>query len=159
MGRVTAPFGVWGWLKVHAFTATAEALLGHQTWWIQRGSEPQLYRLRGGRPHGKGLIASVEGVTDRAKAESMAGADILVSRSEFPEPPADEFYWHDLIGCEVVNLQGRQLGRVVRLFETGANDVMVLQGERERLLPFVAQVVREVDLERRSVRVDWGLDY
>jgi 16S rRNA processing protein RimM len=87
------------------------------------------------------------------------GRDVAVPRSTFPDAAANEFYWADLIGLKVVNEQGEDLGTVARLLETGANDVLVVEGDRERLIPFTEHVIRNVDLPGRMIRVDWGTDY
>ncbi len=96
---------------------------------------------------------------DRDAAMALRNSQIAVSRDSFPPAEADVYYWADLLGLDVVNTQGEHLGQVLRLMETGANDVMVVEGAREHLLPFVADVIREVDLTAGVVRVDWGLDF
>ena len=112
------------------------------------------------RAHGKGYVAQLAGVEDRDAAAALGGVEIEVPR-ECLEPVTDgEFYWNDLIGLEVETLTGDRLGQVQRMMETGANDVMVVTGERRRLIPFVhGGVVREVDLEAGTIRVDWDPDF
>ena len=89
----------------------------------------------------------------------MRGQDVAVSRDDLPQAGANEWYWTDLIGLAVVNTAGDELGRVARIVRTGANDVLVVEGERERLIPFIEDVVREVDLAAGVVRVDWSADF
>lgn len=159
MGRVSAPFGVRGWLKVHAFTDTLDGLLDYPVWWLGRNGAWHEYRVLEGSVHGKLLIAQLEGVTDRSAAEALKGIEIAVPRDELPLPEENEFYWSDLIGLNVVNAEGVELGKVDSLLQTGANDVLVVKGERERLIPFVKQIVLDVDQAAAIVRVDWGADY
>lgn len=159
MGRVSAPFGVRGWLKVHAFTDTLDGLLDYPVWWLGRNGVWQEHRVLECSVHGKLLIAQLEGVADRRAAEVLKGIEIAVSRDELPLPEENEFYWSDLIGLNVVNTAGVELGKVDSLLQTGANDVLVVKGERERLIPFVKQVVLDVDKAAAVIRVDWGADY
>jgi 16S rRNA processing protein RimM len=104
-------------------------------------------------------VAKLQGCDDRAAAQLLKNLHIAVERSHLPAAKEGEYYWADLIGLEVVNLRGEALGVVSALFATGANDVLRVQGERERLIPFIPQVVREVSLDAAAIRVDWGLDY
>lgn len=159
MGRVSAPFGVRGWLKVHAFTETLDGLLDYPVWWLGRNGAWQEHRVLECSVHGKLLIAQLEGVADRRAAEALKGIEIAVSRDELPALEENEFYWSGLIGLNVVNTAGVELGKVDSLLQTGANDVLVVKGERERLIPFVKQVVLDVDKAAGVIRVDWGADY
>jgi 16S rRNA processing protein RimM len=159
MGRVLAPFGVRGWIKVRPQTESADGLLAYRTWWLAAQDEWQPHRLLEGRAHGTELIAHLEGLEDRDQAAQLRGLRIAVPRSQLPPAPEGEYYWSDLIGLRVVNREGVQLGRVAEIFATGANDVLVVRGERERLIPFVEPVVVEVDIEASLLTLDWGADY
>ena len=159
MGRISAPFGVRGWVKVHAFTDTMDGLLDYPVWWLERNGAWHEHRVLEGNVHGKLLIARLEGVSDRSAAEALNGTDIAVLRSELPPSGEGEYYWNDLIGLKVVNTAGVELGTVGSLLQTGADDVLVVQGERERLIPFVKQVVLDVDKAAGVIRVEWGADY
>lgn len=159
LGRVSGLFGVRGWIKVYSHTAPKENILDHRSWYLYRDGAWQEYQLKQGKIHGKGIVASLEGVIDRDQAALLNGAEIAIPRDRLPEIPADEFYWCDLEGKRVVNLEGVELGRVDHLFETGANDVMVVKGDRQHLLPFIAQVIKEVDLEGELITVDWDPDF
>jgi 16S rRNA processing protein RimM len=159
MGRVTAPFGVKGWVKVRPFTATATNLLAYPTWWIGEGEDWQEYALTEVKTQGRMLVARLEGCENRDAAFTLKGKDIAVPRAQFPKPQPKEYYWTDLIGLNVVNSAGQELGRLAGMIETGANDVLIVQGERERLIPFIADVIGEVDLEAGVVRVNWDADY
>lgn len=159
MGHVGVPFGVRGWVKVHAYTEHSDSLLDYPVWWLGRNGQWQEYEVLGCDEHPKALVAHLAGSNDREAAIALRGCEIAVPKKSLPPPAENEYYWADLIGLEVVNAEQQKLGRVSGLLETGANDVLVVQGERERLIPFVAQVVLEVDLAAGTVRVDWGLDY
>lgn len=159
MAYITGAFGVKGWVKVQPLTEETGNLLDYSAWWI--GGESGWSRREVEKAQaGAGMVtAKLAGCEDREEAAGLRGQHVAVSRAEFPAAGENEFYWADLIGLRVVNMQDEELGTVSRVFETGANDVLVVQGERERLIPFIEEVVRAVDLESRVLRVEWGADY
>ena len=159
MGRVVAPFGVRGWLRIHPFTATVKNLLAYPAWWVGGTNDWQEHAVTEAKTHGRVVIALLEGCADRDAALRLRGREIAVPRAQLPKARADEYYWADLIGLQVVNGAGREFGSIVRVFATGANDVLVVQGERERLIPFIADVIGEVDLEAGRMRVNWDADF
>lgn len=160
MGRVRAPFGVKGWVKVEPYTETVESLLAYPEWWLanSEGWEPR--QVSEAARHGAHLVVRFEGCEDRDAAGSFTNRDIGIPRRQLPDVPG-QYYWSDLIGLEVVNRDGQLLGRVDRLMETGANAVLACRFEAgaERLLPFVEGVVLSVDPKAGRIVVDWGTDY
>lgn len=160
MGQIGAPFGVRGWFRVHAFTEDADSLLDYATWWLGEAGRWREYRVQHGEVHSKGLAVKLEGIDDRDVIGALRGTQIAVPRSAMPEAEEDAYYWTDLIGLKVTNLEGETLGVVDSLLETGAHDVMrVLDGKVERLIPFVEAFIRDVDLKAGEIRVDWGSDF
>ena len=159
MGRVIGPFGLKGWVKVQPFTELIDTLLHHSAWWLGRDGSWGKCRLVDGAVHGRTLTAQLEGCEDRDAASLLKGMDVAVPRHELPKNERGEYYWCDLIGLEVLNQEGAPLGRVVRLLETGVGEVLVVQGERERLIPFIEPVVMSVDLADRRLTVDCGADF
>jgi 16S rRNA processing protein RimM len=160
MGRLAAPFGVKGWLRVTPYTELPENLLHYSPWYLHRQDEWQAVEVVSGRLHGKGLVVQFKGCADRDDAAALTGTDVGIYRSQLPPADADEFYWSDLVGMQVITQDGKVLGQLDYLFETGANDVMVVKGEHEYLVPYVeGQVVQSVDLEARVIRVDWDPDF
>ncbi len=164
MGRVAAPYAVNGWLKIQPFTETVDSLLDYPEWRIGKNGQWRTCRLLEGKVHGQTLLVALEGIGDRNIAETVQGFEIAVARADLPPPAEDEYYWDQLTGLEVVNLQGEALGHVVGVLETGAHEVLKIQGELdskpvERLIPFVGALVKTVDLAARRIVVDWGLDY
>ncbi|GLS03696.1 ribosome maturation factor RimM [Chitiniphilus shinanonensis] len=160
MGYVSGAFGIRGWVNVVADTEFVDSLFDYDTWWIGQPGQWRAYALDEGQVQPKKLGAKLVGVDDRELAVALKGSLIAVPRSAMPEPAEGEYYWADLIGHAVVNTRGEALGVVAKLFETGANDVLVVQdGAKQRLLPFVKQVVLKVDMAAKSIEVDWGLDY
>ncbi len=159
MGRIAAPFGVHGWVRIQPFTEKVDGLAGFSSWWLNDGADWREVAVSACKVHGATLVAQLAGVVGRDAALALKGRQVAVPRAELPRPAQDEYYWSDLIGLEVVNLQGEALGKVSGLLETGVHDVLVVQGAQERLIPFIAQYVIEVDLAAGQVRVDWGMDY
>lgn len=161
VGRIVGLYGVQGWLKIESWTEPRTRIFDYQPWQLTApGAEKEIAGAKG-RPQGKGLIAHLPGVDDRDGAEALLGCDIYVARECLPPPGKDEYYWVDLEGLEVVTTEGVALGRVTHLFATGANDVVVVRdGERERLVPFVqGTYVRSVDLSGGRMVVDWDPEF
>ncbi|ROR29825.1 ribosome maturation factor RimM [Inmirania thermothiophila] len=156
LGRVSGLYGVRGWVRVYSYTEPREGILRYDPWYLGHGGRWRRMDLVGGRRHGKGVVAALAGVADRDAAAALMGAQIAVRRSQLPPPAEGEYYWADLIGLEVRTVEGTPLGKVADLMETGANDVLVVRGERERLIPFLpGQVVRRVDVAGGLLEVDW----
>jgi 16S rRNA processing protein RimM len=161
LGRISGLHGVRGWLKVYSDTRPRENILSYSPWYLRRGREWEEVSLEHGCRQGKLVLAKLRGCNDREAARELMGATIAVRRSQLREGLAeDEYYWTDLEGLRVVTLEGVELGRVSHLMETGANDVLVVRGERERLLPWIwEQVIRDVDLEQGRITVDWDPEF
>lgn len=158
LGHISGVHGVRGWVKVHSLTEPREAIFEYQPWLLGEAQEP--VRVSEGKLHGNRLIARIEGVDDREAAEELVDRSIAVAREQLPETGAGQYYWTDLVGLRVQLENGRELGTVERLLATGANDVLVVKGERERLVPFVTgQYVKQVDLENGVIVVDWDPDF
>ncbi|OGV72226.1 MAG: ribosome maturation factor RimM [Methylophilales bacterium RIFCSPHIGHO2_02_FULL_57_10] len=159
MGRIVAPYGVHGWVKIQPFTETLDSLLDYEHWWINEAAGWREGEVEEARVHGKVLVAKFSGCDGRDAAFALRGKDVAVSRDELPQAGDGEYYWSDLIGLNVHNLQQENLGQVKEVFATGANDVLVVQNDRERLIPFTSQVVQEVDLAAGRMLVDWDADF
>lgn len=160
VGRVSGLFGVRGWLKIFSYTEPRENIVEYSPWLLKTGDQWHKFEIESGRGHGKGVVVKFVGYDDRDAAALLIGRDIAVTREQLGEPDAGEYYWADLEGLRVVNLEGVELGVVDHLFATGANDVVVVRGERERLLPFVrGDVIRNIDLQRGVMEVDWDPDF
>lgn len=182
VGRIVDAWGVKGWIKVQAFAADPQALFSSRRWFLKppEGGPvrrpvpggpvlPAMLRVISAREHGDVVVAQVHGVDDRSGAEALRGQRVFVGRSSFPTAGDGEYYWVDLIGMAVLNRQGERLGTVAGLLDTGPHSVLrvvpdVLPSgasaeEAERLIPFVAAYVDDVDMPARRITVDWGADY
>jgi 16S rRNA processing protein RimM len=156
LGVVGAPFGVRGWIKLRSHTDPPERLLDHRSLRIGRGSVWRDYRVEARGRSGGALTVKLTGVEDRDQAQALRGAEVCVPRSELPPRDDKDFYRADLIGCEVVNLEGLDLGVVEHFIETPAQVLMVVRGAQEFWIPAVPQHLRRVDLRERRVVVDWS---
>ncbi len=161
MGRVAAAHGIRGWIKVQPFTEYLDSLLDYSVWWIGREHGPwREVKVLQHEVHAKTLAAMLADCPDRNAAEKLKGLLIAVPRSSLPKQEEGEYYWSDLIGSVVLDEAGVVLGKVTKLLETGANDVLCVQGESgEMLIPFVDAVIKQVDLKEKTLRVDWSADY
>lgn len=163
MARIAAPWGVKGWVKVQPFSQLDDALADYPVWQLRQGAGWLAYNVEAFQAHGNQMVAKLAGVNDRDAAFALRGAEIGVPKSSLPPAGNDEYYWSDLLGLQVINLQGQVLGRVSRMLEAGAHDVLVVATHAEPvgelLIPFVGAIVRQVDLTARTIQVDWQADY
>ncbi len=179
VGRILDAWGVKGWVRIQPFAADPQALFSSRRWFLKppeangpkrpasAGAIPTTLKISQVKHHGDGVVALAQDVDGREAAESLRGARIFIARSSFPSADPDEFYWVDLIGLSVVNLQGETLGTVVGLIDTGPHSVLRIVPEgadpkdeaAQRLVPFVGAYVSDVSLPDRRITVDWSLDY
>ena len=161
LGRIHGAFGVRGELKLESFTEPARGILRYQPWLLRdaQGREREVADARGRETH-KGIVATLPGIEDRDAAEALRGTEVWVPRSALPPPSPGEYYGVDLEGLRVVNTDGVDFGTVSHLFATGANDVLVARGERERMIPFLEpDYIRSVDFETGVVTVEWDAEF
>ena len=158
-GRISGLFGVQGWVKVFSYTRPREAIVGYSPWLVKIGGDWREVGVDNGRAQAKGVVAKLAGYDDRDQASGLIGAEIALKLTQLPPLKQGEYYWAQLVGLEVVNLAGKKLGKVSHLFDTGANDVMVVRNGNERWLPATGKVIRAVDFESGLIRVDWDADF
>jgi len=177
VGRIVDAFGVKGWIKIEPFSPDPQALFSSRRWFLsapqaQQGTRresavawPSVLRIAEVREHGEMVVARAAEIADRDAARALRGGRVFVSRASFPTADPDEFYWVDLIGLQVVNRQGAVLGTVAGLLDTGPHSVLRItppssEAEAdERLIPFVAAYIDEVNMNEQRITVDWGVDY
>jgi 16S rRNA processing protein RimM len=162
LGHVAGVHGVKGWVKIHSLTDPRAAIFDYQPWLLGDTQKPVRYSQA--KEHGKRLIALFENVNDREQAEALVNREIWVYREQLPETATGTYYWADLVGLTVSLEDGRVLGKVSHLMDTGANDVLVVDaqgsGNRQHLVPFVqGQYVKHVDLDKGVLVVDWDPDF
>jgi 16S rRNA processing protein RimM len=159
MGRIVAPYGILGWIKVKPDTEQLDGLLAYKTWLIGKGTDWLEVKLEKAKVHNNVLHVKLLGVNDRDAAFACKGKQVAVPKTVLPKLVNNEYYWSDLVGVVVKNQQGVDFGKVTEVFETGANDVVVVKGEVERLIPFIAQTILEVSLDNQTMLVDWDEDF
>lgn len=166
LGRVHGLFGVRGWVKVYSYTQPIESLFEYPRWWLGAPGKYHLYSPLEARHRGKSLVARLADacgnpLPDRDAAAALLGLDIAVEREDMPDPDPGEYYWFDLIGLEVVTVQGQTLGQITSMMETGAHDVLVISsGAHEYLIPMVIdEFVKSVDLDVGRMLVDWDPEF
>ena len=160
VGRVSGLFGVRGWIKLFSYTEPRENIVAYRHWFLSHHGVTREVEVREGKRHGKTVIARLDGFDDRDQATTIVGAEISIDRDQLEPCEEGEYYWADLIGLEVVTTSGEVLGRVDHLLETGANDVLVVSGEKEHLVPFARpEVIKSVDIAGGTIEVDWSVDF
>ncbi|WP_417223468.1 ribosome maturation factor RimM [Amphritea sp.] len=166
VGRITTLYGVKGWVKVYSHTEPMESILDYSPWLLNINGQWLPFKIADGKKHGKGLVAKLAGVDDRDLAKQYCGVDIAIETSLLPELEEGDFYWSQLEKLDVLTESGEKLGKVSHLIATGSNDVLVVKGNadsidrRERLIPYLPdQVVKEINLEEGTIRVDWDPEF
>ena len=166
VGKLGSTYGIRGWLRIYSSTEQAESIFDYQPWFLNIKGQWQTVELESWRYHSQDLIVKLKNIDDRDAAQALTNIEIGVSADNFPELE-EGYYWHDLIGCQVLNLQGYQLGVVSDMMETGSNDVFVVKAnlndafsKQERLIPYLEQtVVKRVDLATKTIEVDWDAGF
>lgn len=165
VGYISGAYGVQGWVRVKPYSADADAMLGAKTWWLDKPALRDVDVMQS-KLHSGDVVARLVGVADRNAAESMKGTVVHISRSRFPALSDGEFYWVDLIGLTVENLEGQVIGTVHDLMDNGAHPILRVdpvtaddKPAAEMMIPFVDQFVKSVLLSDKKIIVDWGLDY
>ena len=160
LGRISGIFGVRGWVKVYSYTSPRDNILKYSPWQLHIGEQSRSMTADDGHLQGKGVVAHLKGCDDREAARALIGAEILIRRTQLPATAEDEFYWSDLEGLKVVTVDGVELGTVDYLHETGANDVLVVKGKQEYLIPYIRDdVVVAIDLVQGIIQVDWDPEF
>ncbi len=160
VGKVVGVYGVKGWIKIRSYTNKREDILNYKSLILNRRGQQQVITLRDGRQQGKAIVAHLSGIDDRDAAAEFINAELAIQRDQLPKLAADEYYWTDLIGLQVVTENGQHLGQVIDLMETGANDVVVVKGSEEHLIPFLQpDVIKVIDLEKQCMTIDWDPDF
>lgn len=160
VGKISGVFGVKGWLKITSYTEPKDNIIRYKRWLLKKDSEQKSVNVIAGHAQGKGVIAQLEGIIDRDQALLLMGWSIYIEYQQLPAPKQGEYYWADLVGLDVETVDGIGLGKVESLFETGANDILLVKGKRERAVPFLqGSIVKSIDLASGKIIVDWDADF
>ncbi len=156
IGQINGIYGIRGWVKIYSYTRPIENILSYSPWQLYQHQQWRTVDLSEGKLHGKGVIARLENCQTRDQAALLLGSEIAILRDQLPPTKEDEYYWSDLIGLKVINQNGVLFGTVDYLIETGSNDVIVVKGEQERLIPFlIPEFIIQVDLQQQQMLVNW----
>jgi 16S rRNA processing protein RimM len=158
LGRIGAPFGYQGWVKVNSYTDPPEGIVKYPSWELVRAGHAERRSVLEWKLAGRAVAVRLEGVGTQEAARALTGCEVRVDRSELPPTAPGEYYWHDLMGLEAANREGAPLGRVDGVLEMPAHPVLVLKGERERLVPLVRERLVDVDLGAGRLTLDWHPD-
>lgn len=160
VGKISGVFGIKGWVKVYSYTDPREGISNYSPWQVKLKGQWREFEVEASKPQGKTIIAKLKGIDDPDQALLLSGADVAVHPDQLEALDKDEYYWHQLEGLHVMNTEGVDLGIVSHMLATGANDVMVVKGDRERLIPFTLDhAVEKVDLTAGVITVDWDPDF
>ncbi|OCG06563.1 ribosome maturation factor RimM [Gilliamella sp. wkB178] len=163
VGKLGSSYGIRGWLRIFSFTEIPDSIFDYTPWYIQRAGKWQEVIVESFKPHNQDMIVKLAGIDDRDQANTLTNVEVYVDAQKLPQLNDGDFYWKDLIGCQVKTINGYNLGQVTDLMETGSNDVLVVKanlkdafGATERLIPFVEeQFIKQVDLTTKMIVVDW----
>ena len=166
MGKFGAVYGIKGWIKVHSYTDDAQSIFEYKPLLMESKGQFQEVKIADWKRHGNGFVAKVAGFDVREEAQALVGTTLFVDASHLPVLE-DDFYWRDLVGCQVKTDKGYDLGVVTEIMETGSNDVLVVKansndafGQKERLIPFIdKQVISNIDLTGKLITVNWEPDF
>ena len=159
MARISGPYGVKGWIKIQPFTVDINQLLNKKEWLIGDEKSSISYPIEISKIHGNSIVAKLVNIDDRDAAFGLRNKTILMPKHELPALEKGEYYWNDLMGHAVINQKQEYLGVVQTFLETGANDVLVVKGDKEHLIPFIPHVILNVDMGKKEIEVDWDKDF
>lgn len=159
LGCIGATYGVRGWVKINSYTDPLTNILNYRKWFVNHQGEWLPFIVESARPHGNSIVAKLVGIDDPDIAKQYTNNPIGIDRDLLPTPSADEYYWDDLVELTVTTSTGAILGKVVEVRNTGANDILIIQGDKRHLVPFIDHVIQTVDLNKKSIIVDWDYDF
>jgi len=160
LGKISGVFGVKGWVKIFSHTSPIQQIVSYSPLYLRYKSGWQAIEVVKGQKQGKAVVAQLEGIDDRDQAFALIGTEIGIRQDQLPTLQSGSYYWSELQGLTVVNQQQIELGCVDWLFSTGSNDVLVVKGEKEHMVPWIEEsVIIAVDQEKKQILVDWDADF
>jgi 16S rRNA processing protein RimM len=159
VGKINGFFGLQGWVKVFSYTNPRTNILNYSPWSIKVDGNFQSIDITSGREQSKTIVAHIKGIDNREDSQKFIGQDIYINKEQLPELTQGEYYWHELIGFDVINKDEEQLGTVDYFVETGANDVLVVKGKKEYWIPYIEPFLVSIDSKNNKILVDWDKDF
>ena len=159
IGKINGFFGLQGWVKVFSHTNPRTNILNYSPWSIKVDGNFQSIDITSGREQSKTIVAHIKGIDNREDSQKFIGQDIYINKEQLPELKQGEYYWHELIGFDVINKDEERLGTVDYFVETGANDVLVVKGKKEYWIPYIEPFLVSIDSKNNKILVDWDKDF
>lgn len=159
IGKINGLFGVQGWVKIFSHAHPRKNILSYQPWHIEVDGVWTTLEIIKGRVQGKTIVAQLDGVNDREIARSYIGTELYIEKSQLPKLPEGEYYWDELTGIKVINTEGVVLGKITSMVDTGANSVMVVNGDKEHWVPYIEPFLISIDMDKRQILVDWDENF
>jgi 16S rRNA processing protein RimM len=159
IGQINGLFGVQGWVKLFSYAHPRKNILSYQPWHIKVDGVWTTLDIVKGREQGKTIVAQLKDVVDREDSRRYIGVELYIEKSQLPQLAQGEYYWDELTGLEVINNQGIVLGTISYLVDTGANNVMVVNGKKEHWVPYIEPFLISIDMDKRQILVDWDEDF
>lgn len=160
VGRFGRPHGIKGFITIHSFTEPRDNILSYTDWHAYIAKQWQPLKIEQIETTNKSILAKIEGFHEREHLSSLTNVDLAISRTQLPSLTQGEYYWHQLVGMQVTNQQGIVFGKVTEIMPTGSNDVLVIEGERRHLIPYLpGQFIIDVDMDKNLISVDWDMDF
>ena len=159
VGKINGFFGLQGWVKVFSYTNPRTNILNYSPWFFKVDGNFQSIDITSGREQSKTIVAHIKGIDNREDSQKFIGQDIYINKEQLPELTQGEYYWHELIGFDVINKDEEQLGTVDYFVETGANDVLVVKGKKEYWIPYIEPFLVSIDSKNNKILVDWDKDF
>lgn len=162
VAKLGAPYGVQGWISLHSFTEVAENIFSYKPLYIQKKGSWKLIKITNWKAHKKSFVVKIQNIDDRNQVEQYTNLNIGADASSFPEPEEGSYYWYEMQGYEVKNIKGEILGEIFDIFETGANDVIVVKNnktKKEILIPYIDTVILDINRDLKQMLVDWESDF
>ena len=159
VGKINGFFGLQGWVKVFSYTNPRTNVLNYSPWSIKVDGNFQSIDITSGREKSKTIVAHIKGIDNREDSQKFIGQDIYINKEQLPELTQGEYYWHELIGFDVINKDEERLGTVDYFVETGANDVLVVKGKKEYWIPYIEPFLVSIDSKNNKILVDWDKDF
>lgn len=160
VARFGRPHGINGFVTVHSFTEPRDNLLSYTDWHVFLNNSWQPVKPLCIKLHHKSIVAQIEGYPEREQVAALTNAEIAIPQEQLAELDSGEYYWHQLIGMRVINQKGEFFGKVIEIMPTGANDVLIVEGEQRHLIPYLPdQFIVGVDIDQKTITVDWDMDF
>jgi 16S rRNA processing protein RimM len=155
IARIKGPHGLKGQIKIIPFGESFKRFLRYTHLIIGENGVP--IEILGAQDRRGSYIIRLAGFNHISQVEPLKGEILYIKREQLEEPEEDEYYWRDLLGLKVMDMQGAVLGEIVDIFSTGSNDVYVVDKSKQYFIPATKDVIKEISLEKGCITIDASL--